>query len=467
MHLLQELVRDPFQDLFERQRRHFRSGATRAYEWRMDQLDRMARLLSENEETLHVAIRTDFKTASQEYLFETYACLGEIMYQQSQLKDWMTPVEAPVPKALAVTGHKAYIHREPHGVALIIGPFNGPLLLVLRPAIAALAAGNSCILKLSPALPATSALMARLVDQYFEPCSVAAIVGGREETLELLRLPFHFIFFTGSTAVGKVVARAAAEHLTPVILQLGGQNPVVVDETADIADAARKIVWGAMSWGGQWCSSPGYVCVHESVAEEFVAKSVAALVDLYGEDPKANPDYSRLISAGEVHRLAALLDMERVVIGGEIDPVERYFAPTILYPAQWSDPIMQEEVFGPVLPILIYKTFDEVLERISAKPSPLAAYIFTRNQRAIDRFWSELSFGGGPVNQVNIHLFIESMPFGGIGASGMGQYYGKHGFDALTHPKSMLVSPPGVAIEHLLPPYTAAKNNELTMWFDY
>lgn len=456
-----------YQELFDRQRREFQSGVTRTYGWRMDQLDRMARLLSENEPELHGAIQKDFKTATQEYLFETYACLGEIMYQQSQLAEWMEPVEAPVPRALAATGHKAYVHREPHGVALVIGPFNGPLLLVLRPAIAALAAGNNCVLKLSPVLPETSQLMAELVAQYFDAGAVTAVVGGREETVELLKLPFNFIFFTGRTEVGKVVARAAAEHLTPVILQLSGQNPVLVDETADLADAARKIVWGTMAWGGQWCSSPGYACVHASVAEEFVRACCASLAALYGEDPRSNSDYSRVISSCEVKRLDALIDSQRVVIGGRSYADERYFAPTILYPTRWQDAVMEEEIFGPILPILTYETMDEVLERIASKPSPLAAYIFSQRQDAIDRFWGELSFGGGAVNQVNVHLFIESMPFGGIGASGMGQYYGRHGFDALTHPKSMLVSPPGVAIEHLLPPYTATKNNELTIWFDY
>lgn len=458
---------NPYQELFDAQSRRFNSGETRKLAWRMEQLDRMARLLSENEPELHLAIQQDFKTATQEYLFETYACLGEIMYQQSQLPEWMEPVEVPVPRALAASGHKAFIHREPHGVALVIGPFNGPLLLVLRPAIAAIAAGNNCILKLSPSLPATSRMMADLIERYFDPCSVAAVVGDSEETHQLLKLPFNFIFFTGSTEVGRIVARAAAEHLTPMILQLGGQNPVLVDETAHIADAARKIVWGAMAWGGQWCSSPGYACVHESVAEHFVQECILALRQLYGEDPKSNQDYSRVIDSGEVRRLAALIDPKRVVVGGCSDVGERYLAPTILFPTQWEDPIMDDEIFGPILPILTYRTIEDALQRIASKPSPLAAYIFSQDQETIECFWDQLQFGGGAVNQVNIHLFIESMPFGGIGASGMGQYYGKHGFDALTHPKSMLVSPPGVSIEHLLPPYTAAKNNELTIWFDY
>ena len=294
-----------------------------------------------------------------------------------------------------------------------------------------------------------------------------AVTGHREEITELLKLPFDFIFFTGSTSTGKVIARAAAENLTPVLLELGGQNPALVDETANIPDAAKKIVWGKMAWGGQWCTSPGYAYVHESVAEAFVAEAKKALIALYGEHPESNPDYSRIINAREVSRLASLIDPAKVVIGGESDPDARYLAPTIVYPISWDDKIMEDEVFGPILPILTYRTLDEAFRRISTTPLPLAAFIFSRSQSTIDRFVGELSFGGGAVNQVNIHLFVETMPFGGVGPAGMGHYYGKYGFDMLTHAKSMLISPPDVAIEHLFPPHTPEKNAELKVWFEY
>ena len=456
-----------FQDLFDRQRHLFATGVTRSYAWRIEQLDRMGRLLQENEAALQRAVAQDFKTASQEQIFETFACLGEVQYQKSQLKEWMKPMEAPVPRALAATGHRGIVYRDPYGVALIIGPFNGPLLLLLRPALAALAAGNCCVLKLSAAIKATSALLVDLVPKYFEPDSVTAVAGHREETTELLKLPFDFIFFTGSTNTGKVVARAAAENLTPVLLELGGQNPAIVDETANLPDAAKKIVWGKMAWGGQWCTSPGYAYVHESVADRFVAEAKAALVALYGKEPKNNPDYSRIISPREVLRLAALLDPAKVVAGGRSDPDERYLDPTLVYPVSWGDEIMEDEVFGPILPIMTYRTLDEAFDKISKAPHPLAAFIFSRNQGAIDQFVGELSFGGGAVNQVNIHLFVESMPFGGVGSAGIGHYYGKYGFDMLTHAKSMFISPPDVAIEHLFPPYTPEKNAELKLWFEY
>src|SRR5712671_4769551 len=453
--------------LFDRQKALFATGVTRSYAWRVEQLDRMGRLLQENEAVLQKAVAQDFKKANQEYIFETFACLGEVMYQKSQLKEWMKPIEAPVPKALAATGHRGVIYRDPYGVALIVGPFNGPLLLLLRPAITALAAGNCCVLKLSEKLNSTSALLLDLVPKYFKPEAVVAVTGHREEITELLKLPFDFIFFTGSTSTGKVIARAAAENLTPVLLELGGQNPALVDETANIPDAAKKIVWGAMAWGGQWCMSPGYAYVHESVAEAFVAEAKAALIALYGEDPKANPDYSRIISAREVSRLAALIDPAKVVIGGQSDADARYLDPTILYLVSWDDTIMEDEVFGPILPLLTYRTLDEACGRIDAAPRPLAAFIFSRSQGAIDRFVGELSFGGGAANQVNIHLFVVTMPFGGVGSAGMGHYYGKYGYDMLTHAKSMLISPPHMAIEHLFPPYSPEKNAELKLWFEY
>lgn len=456
-----------YSEILERSRRHFASGVTRTYEWRVDQLDRLARMIAENEADLQAAMAADFKTASQEQIFETQACLGEIMFQKSQLREWMTPVEMPVPKPLAATGHKALVYRDPYGVALLIGPFNGPLLLLFRPAAAVLAAGNCCVLKLSERLMATSELLTKLIPAYFEPEAVIALRGGREEMTEILKLQFDFIFFTGSTHVGKIVARAAAENLTPVILELGGQNPALVDETANIKDAARKIAWGMSAWGGQWCTSPGYAYVHESVADGFVAAAKEALIALYGSDPKSNSDYSRIINAKEVERLAKLLDPAKVVAGGKSDPAACYLDPTIVYPVSWDNPIMDDEVFGPVLPVLTYRTFDEAMARMAATPKPLAAFIFSRDQTKIDRFLGELSFGGGAVNQVNVHLFMVLMPFGGVGQSGMGHYYGKAGFEALTHAKSILISPPDVAIEHLLPPFTDEKNSELRMWFDY
>src|SRR5713226_3537267 len=455
------------EELFRKQKAYFDTDATKAYEWRVDQLDRLVRMLKENYQRFADASREDFKTASQENVFEVSAPIATSEFAKSQLKEWMKPVEAPLPKFLAKSGHKGMVYREPYGVTLIICPFNGPLLLSLRPAVAALSAGNPCMLKLSEALLATDELLLELIPKYFKPEAFSAVIGARETVTNLLKLPFDFLFLTGSVGVGKVVMRAAAENLTPVLLELGGQNPAIVDETANVPDAAKKIVWGAMAWGGQWCTSPGYAVVHESVAEDFVAECKKAVVKLYGTDPKSNSDYSRIISAAAVERLAALIDPKKVVYGGKFDAPARYLDPTILYPVTWSDKLMEDEIFGPLLPVLTYADLGTLLAKIKSLPKPLAGYVFSPNQRAIDRVLQSLSFGGGAVNQTNVFLFIESMPYGGVGTSGIGNYYGKYGYDSLTHAKSVLISPPDVAIDHLFPPYTKEKVQALDQWFEY
>jgi aldehyde dehydrogenase (NAD+) len=455
------------EELFRKQKAYFDTDATKTYEWRVDQLDRLVRMLKENFERFADASRRDFKTAAQENGFEVSASIATSEFAKSQLREWMKPVEAPLPQFLAKSGHKGMVYREPYGVTLIICPFNGPLLLSLRPAVAALSAGNPCMLKLSEALLATDELLLELIPRYFEPESFSAVIGARETVTNLLKLPFDFLFLTGSVGVGKVVMRAAAENLTPVLLELGGQNPAIVDETANIPDAAKKIVWGAMAWGGQWCTSPGYAVVHESIAEQFVAECKKAVVELYSTDPKSNPDYSRVISPAAVERLASLIDPKKVVYGGKSDPQARYLDPTILYPISWSDKIMEDEIFGPLLPILIYSDLGKLIDKIKSLPKPLAGYVFSRNQQAIDRVLQSLSFGGGAVNQTNVFLFIESMPYGGVGTSGIGNYYGKYGYDSLTHAKSILISPPDVVIDHLFPPYTKEKVQALSQWFEY
>jgi len=457
-----------FQQIFDKQLAHFNTDLTKSYEWRIDQLDRMARMISENEKIFQEAMSKDFKTAFAEQVFETAAPLGTIAFTKSQLKSWMTPTEVlPIPKFLTETGHTARVYREPFGVTLVICPFNGPLLLSLRPAINAISAGNPVILKTSHAIPSTSNLFLDLIPKYFEPESFAAVGGNHEAITELLKLPFNFIFFTGSTKVGKVIMRAAAENLTPVLLELGGQNPAIVDETANIKDAAKKIAWGATAWAGQWCTSPGYAYVHESVAEEFAGEAKKALREMYGEDPRKSPDYSRIISSKDVKRLVSLLDPKKVIAGGEYDEEARYLAPTIVYPVTWSDNIMEDEVFGPILPIIPYKDLKEAVKEIKNRPKPLSGYIFSTNEKTIDYLLKSLSFGGGAVNQVNVYLYIETMPFGGIGNSGIGSYYGKDGFEALSHPKSILISPANKEIEHLIPPYTIEKIQALNKWLEY
>lgn len=456
-----------YQNSFDTQSRLFATNATKSKTWRLEQLDAVERMLTENRERLEDAISQDFKTASQEKAFEVDAPIAVVRHTRQELEQWMSPVEARLPRFLVEAGFRGKIYREPYGVTLIMGPFNGPLTLLLDPAIAALAAGNPCMLKLHEALTHTSSLLLDLIPRYFSADCVCAVLGGRDVVTELLKLPFNFIFCTGSVSVGKVVMRAAAEHLTPVLLELGGQNPAIVDETADVEAAARKIVWGATAWGGQWCTSPGYAYVHSSVATAFVEACRKAVVEFYGPDPRSNPDYSRIISPQAVDRLAGLIDSRKVVAGGHHDSPQRYLDPTVLYPVVWSDPIMDEEIFGPILPVLTYDALGGAILEIKARAKPLAAYIFSRDQGAIDRFIQEVSFGGGAVNQTNVQLFVDTLPFGGVGNSGIGRYYGKAGFDSLTNAKSVLVSPSDREIEHLFPPYTDAKVAALSQWFEY
>lgn len=456
-----------FREVFERQKTCFATDATKSYAWRIDQLDRLIRMLKENFERFSEASKRDFKTALAEHVFEVAASIGSIEAIRAQLAGWMEPAEAPIPKFLAASGHKGMVYREPYGVTLVICPFNGPLTLSLRPAAAALSAGNTVMCKLAEQTSATNAVLLELIPKYFDPAALAALTGDRERMTAILELPFDFIFLTGSVGAGKAVMKAAAEHLTPVLLELGGQNPAIVDATANLPDAAKKIVWGAMAWGGQWCVSPGYAAVHESVAEAFVAACQKALVELYGEDPRNNPDHSRIITPQTVKRLASLIDRAKVVAGGRFDKAARYLDPTLLYPVSWSDAVMQDEIFGPILPILTYSDLEELIGTIKSRPRPLAGYVFSRDQKTIDRLIRSLSFGGGAVNQTNVFLFIETMPYGGVGTSGLGHYYGKYGFDALTHAKSILISPPDVAIDHLFPPYDEEKVKALGQWFDY
>jgi aldehyde dehydrogenase (NAD+) len=376
----------PVQDLFYEQRAYFAKDVPKTYAWRIDQLNRLIRMLKENYERFSDASRKDFKTAAQENVFEVSASIATSEFAKSQLKEWMKPVEAPLPKFLATPGHKGIVYREPYGVTLIICPFNGPLVLSLRPAVAALSAGNPCILKLSEALVATDKLLLELIPQYFEPEALTAVVGGREVVTKLLELPFDFIFLTGSVGAGKAVMRAAAEHLTPVVLELGGQNPAIVDETANLPDAAKKI--GAMAWGGQWCTSPGYAVVHESVAEEFVAECKKAVVELYGTNPRSNSDYSRIISPAAVTRLASLIDPDSVVYGGKFDASARYLDPTILYLVSWSDKVMEDEIFGPILPILTFSDLGKLLEKISPSPVTCSAAISRRSTEYCNLFHS-------------------------------------------------------------------------------
>ncbi|HEX7804080.1 MAG TPA: aldehyde dehydrogenase family protein [Pseudoxanthomonas sp.] len=441
-----------FQSLLDAQKSRFLSDATKSYEWRIEQLDRMERMLRENQDELCAALHQDFGKPPFEQLFEITVPLGVVRYYRENLKELMAPKPVAIPKGLEASGNRGVILKEPFGVTLVIGPFNAPILLLLDPAIAALAAGNTVILKPANTTPATAALLQKCLSQYFEPENVAVVTGGREEISALLELPFDFIFFTGSSAVGKVVMYAAAEHLTPVVLELGGQNPTIVDATANLDIAVDRIAWGHNAIAGQWCIAPGYICVHQSIADEFIVRLKRSLTTMYGEDPSLSPDFARMISEHDAERVASYILPEKVVHGGRFDVPGRYVEPTVLYPSAWDDPAMQQEIFGPVLPVLPYDDLREVVQAIKRKPKPLAAYIFSKDQETVDYFLGSVSFGGGCVNQTNLHCWIDSLPFGGVGYSGMGKYYGKAGFDALSNTKSLLIGNPDQVLD-VFPPY--------------
>lgn len=441
-----------FQSVLQAQKARFLTDVTKSLEWRLDQLALLEQMLREHQSEFCAALYQDFGKPPFEQLFEITVPLGNIKYYRENLAELMAPQRVAIPKGLEATGNSGLILKEPYGPTLVIGPFNAPILLLLDPAIAALAAGNPVVLKPANTTPATAALFQKFIPQYFEPEDVAIVTGGREEIGALLELPFDFIFFTGSSAVGKVVMRAAAENLTPVILELGGQNPTIVDETANLDIAADRIAWGHNAISGQWCIAPGYVYVHESVAEAFITKLKAAIVKMYGSDPQRSPDFARMISEHDAQRVASYILPDKVVHGGRFDVSGRYVEPTVLFPSTWDDPALQQEVFGPVLPVMPYTDLKEIVGIMKRKPKSLAAYVFSKNQANIDYVLGSLSFGGGCVNQTNLHCWIDSLPFGGVGYSGMGKYYGKAGFDALSNTKALLIGNPDLDLD-VFPPY--------------
>ena len=446
-----------FIEIFNTQKAYFSTGTTKTYEWRIEQLNQLEKLLRENETSFYQALAKDFKTVYYEQVFEVQALLGTIAQTKAELKQWMQPEPTELKQALKDSGHKGFIYREPYGVSLIIGPFNAPLILTFEPAIAAISAGNTCVLKPSAATAQTTNLLMQLIPQYFKPEAVSIVTGNREQITELLKLHFDFIFFTGSIKVGKIVMQAAAENLTPVLLELGGQNATIVDETANIPDAAKKICWGFTAMGGQWCVSPGYVYVHEYVADAFIEECKKALLKMYGTDAEKSHDLSRIISEKDVDRIVQMTGTEKIVYGGRFNKEARYVEPTIVYPAEWTDKIMDGEIFGPVLPVLRYNNLKEMVSIAKTKPKGLAAYIFSRNSACINYILNNLSFGGGCINQVNIHSWLETMPFGGVGTSGIGRYYGKYGFNALSNPRNILFSDADTTIDFIHPPYNEEK----------
>lgn len=441
-----------FTAMVNAQRDYFLTQATKPYAFRMRMLDALDAWIEANEEKILSALAEDLgKSAYEGYLTEIAMVKQELRDAKRNLKRWMRPRRARV--AMGQLPGRCQIYREPYGVALIMSPWNYPFQLTVAPLIGAICAGNCAVVKPSAYSSATSKLLRGMAEALFEPRYIAAVEGGREENAGLLEQKFDFIFFTGSPAVGRLVMQKAAAHLTPVSLELGGKSPVIVDETADIALAARRIVWGKFLNAGQTCVAPDYVLVHHSREQRLLEALIGEVRAMYTSAPLRNPDFPRIINLRHFERLVGLMQSGVISHGGQIDVWERRIAPTLLTDVTWDEPIMQEEIFGPLLPILTYRSLDEAIARIRERPKPLALYLFTQNAQTRKRVLEEVSFGGGCVNDTVLHLATPHMPFGGVGESGMGGYHGRYSFEAFSHPKSVLTRFAWPDISLRYPPY--------------
>ncbi len=421
-------------------RQTFAGGTTKPLAWRVKQLTALKRMLIERGADFEQALATDLaKSPTEAQLSEIGLTVGEIDYTLGRLRSWLRPKRVAVPIALAPAGAK--VIREPLGVVLVMGPWNYPVQLSLVPLIGALAAGNAVLLKPSKMAPASSRLMAELLPRYLDRAAVRVVEGGVEESTALLTQRFDHIFFTGSGRVGRIVARAAAEHLTPVTLELGGKSPVFVDDGADLAVAARRIAWGKYLNAGQTCVAPDYVLATAKTAAALVPHLATAIAELYGTEPRTSTDLARIVNEDNVDRLAALLDGTTPDIGGEVDRAARYIAPTVIDGVDPDHPLMADEIFGPVLPIVHVSGVSDAIRFITARDKPLALYVFTPRRSVERRFLRETSSGAVGLSIPAAHLLVPGLPFGGVGPSGSGNYHGRFSIDTFSHVKAVLSKP--------------------------
>jgi aldehyde dehydrogenase (NAD+) len=453
-------------DIAERLRATFATGRTRPLAWRRRQLEAMLRLLHDGEAELLAALDADLgKPAVEGWLTDLAYTAGEIKDYLKHLESWASPQRVPVP--LKQRPGKASLVPEPLGVVLVIAPWNYPVQLLVLPMAGAIAAGNAVVGKPSELAPRTSATVTRLVRRYLDPDAVAIVEGGVPETTELLDQRWDHIFYTGNGTVGRIVMTAAARHLTPVTLELGGKSPTIVDRTADIEVAARRVAWGKFLNAGQTCIAPDHVFVHEAVHDRFVDGVRSAVRSFYGADPHASKDYGRIVNDRHFERLAGLIDgggYDEVAFGGQRTAADRYIAPTVLVGVKDQAPVMGEEIFGPLLPIIAVSGVDEAVERINAGEKPLAVYAFG-DSSATGRVVAGTSSGGVAVNATMFHITVPGLPFGGIGESGMGSYHGRRSFDTFTHFKPVFQRPtsPDPAVAY--PPYSRLKKAVLRRVF--
>jgi aldehyde dehydrogenase (NAD+) len=457
-----EIARPPHTDVdripevVARLRETFRSGRTRPLEWRRAQLGRLGELLTNHGDELVAALQADLRKPSLEaWMADIASTRAEADLARKKLRAWTKPERVRIP--LSQRPGRARIVREPLGVVLVIGPWNYPVQLVLTPLVGALAAGNCVVLKPSEVTPHSSAALAKLVPRYLDPDAVAVVEGGVAETTALLGERFDHIFYTGNGRVGRVVMAAAAKFLTPVTLELGGKSPCLVDSDVDVDVAVRRIAWGKFLNAGQTCIAPDYVLVHESRERELLDGLAKTLREFYGDDPKRSPDLARIASDRHQERLTKLLESGEVVVGGETDAAERWVAPTVLRDVSPDSPAMEEEIFGPILPVLKVRDMDEAIDFVNQREKPLALYVFTRRSEVEDRVVSRTTSGGVCVNATLWHIANPHLPFGGVGESGLGAYHGRASFEVFSHRKSVLTKPTRFDVRFMYPPYGKGK----------
>ena len=423
--------------VLDEQRHYYKSNETRSYCFRTKQLKQLKQMLRTNESQIYKALKQDLNKSKHETLTTELGLLYmEIDFVLKHLKQWMQPKRVKTP--VTHKGSKNYIYQEPYGVALIIAPWNYPLQLSLAPMIGAMAAGNCVVLKPSEYAKATSQLLAHIVAKTFPSYYITVVEGGKNVSQALLAKPFDYIFFTGSTKVGKIVMEAASQFLTPVTLELGGKSPVIVDHDANIQLAAKRIAWGKFTNAGQTCVAPDFVYVHEQVKKKFIKHIHKYVKQFYGKKPLNNTSYVKIINHKHFQRLHAFLKNGTITFGGGVDEESLKIEPTLIEGITWDDPVMQDEIFGPILPVLPFSSLGEIIEPLRTINSPLALYYFGKSDRAFTYINKHIPFGGGCINDTLYHLANPHLPFGGVGASGMGSYHGIYSFKTFSHEKAIL-----------------------------
>lgn len=426
-----------YRELIHSQRAFFRSGRPAILAFRKRQLTKLYVWIEKHESDIEKALKADLcKSGVEAYTTEIGIVKEEIRYALRHLEVWARPRVVPTP--LTQFPAKSVRYPQGYGVVLIMSPWNYPFQLTVAPLVGAISAGNCAVVKPSAYSPHTSALLKRMMSELFKQEYVAVIEGGRKENEFLLNEKFDYIFFTGSVNVGKLVMEKAVAHLTPVSLELGGKSPCIVDETADIRLAAKRIIWGKLLNAGQTCVAPDYILVQKNVKDRLIKQMVHQIYKMYGKEPLLNENYPRIVNEKHFERVNRLLDSGKKVCGGGSSKSSLKIAPTILEDITWESPVMQEEIFGPILPVMTFYDIREVIEMVNARPSPLALYYFTKDKTREQQIIRSISYGGGCINDTVVHLATSYMPFGGVGNSGMGSYHGKESFDTFTHYKSVM-----------------------------